>query len=81
MSLKQTIREIAREEANKAFRDIIALSQEKKCITMGVITAIDPDNNRATVITEDGTTVIAPMTGSHPKGVGIVVQLVGQIIL
>lgn len=81
MSLNQVIRDIAKAEAVKAFQTVLAVSTDKPCITLGKITAIDPDTNKATIVCEDGTIITAPMTGMTPKGVGVIVQLVGQIII
>lgn len=80
--LKGRVQTTAQEEAFKVVAAYVAVTGARgKCGTMGVVTAIDGDTGRCTIITMDGSTVIAQLSGNRAVGVGSVVPLVGNVII
>lgn len=82
MSLKKAITRIAREEANKAFRDYFAIhSQNAGCQNLGNIESFDSEAGTANVRLTDGSLKTVYPTGNRALNVGTIVQLNGDFII
>lgn len=82
MGLKKAVTKIARDEANRAFRDLVGFqSQKSPCTNLGVVSAVDVAGGKCTVVLEDGSISTVRFSGNRAVGVGGVVNIVNGVIL
>jgi hypothetical protein len=80
VSLPDRIRDLSREEANRAFRDFMAVRLQQGGSCTGVGEVISINGNTAQVKLASGEIKSYIATGNRPIGPGVHVQIIGGTI-